>query len=699
MEHRLSKMRGIGRNIWLGIVLVLILAGGGYLYLQAQIHRHQSTPTEFSGPDTAPSSSPSATVPTASAETIAISKGDDSSPPTKGAPKYLLFYASGANPEVPLGNPATIFTKAQTKKSIDDLIAAIGQVGDHVNTQLGFSSGPLAFDHTDDQLRTSIADSFAVAAERNVAVAFHIDDSMFWNRRKDLWSDKNNIEWIDWKGTTVPHRLIGWAANGAPVLAPPMCYNSPAIQAEATRIARDVIGAEIKKGIDRLNSIGKPYLFAGVIAGWETRMQDQLGSRGEHHYAVYCALHNIGYSAQNPPKDFDKALHGVVNDWIVLWARGLQAAGVPRDSIFTHIAFPGDPSPIAPFTNQIGDHFKDTVPIVTAFNEYSRPGFSVYGADKFPGLYKVLARYPKTPWGISEGTNINLGNPFTGGNSASGHTMEQYLGRAFNHGAVFVNLFGWDPNENTHEFARASAGKEAIAAYRKFLSGAKLEEGETPPPAATAITSSKEFSSKIQQIQNRLPNWLSQHPDQRSAIRSLMPTLDAHMRSDNVAEANKVADKILSIISGAPATIAPTSPGSSGALSVKIQRIQGSLPNWLSQHPDQGSAVLSLMPTLDAHMRSDDVAEADKVADKILSIISGAPATIAPTSPGSSGALSVKIQRIQGSLPNWINQHPDQQRTLQSLLPRLDGYMRAGNLTEAEKVADQVLAVVGQADR
>ena len=132
---------------------------------------------------------------------------------------------------------------------------------------------------------------------------------MFWYNRADLWSDRNNVEWSDWNGTVVPHRIIGWVLDGRPVLAPPMCYNSPAIKAEAERLAREVIGGEIRKGLEHLYGIGKPYLFAGVIAGWETRLQDD--SQPQVFYG-YCALRNLGYSAANPPADIDAVLQGVV---------------------------------------------------------------------------------------------------------------------------------------------------------------------------------------------------------------------------------------------------------------------------------------------------------------------------------------------------------------------------------------------------
>ncbi len=449
---------------------------------------------------------------------------------TQANPKYLLFQLSNANPEIPVRNPAGISTKAQIEKAVDEIVAAIGERGDHVNQQLGFTTGPLMFDLTDEQMRILIADSFAVAEEKNVAVAFHIDDSMFWNARKDLWSNKNNVEWSDWQGTIVPHRIIGWVADGKPVLAPPMCYNSPAIKTEAARIARDVIGPAIKRGLDHLNTIGKPYLFAGVMAGWETRIQDEMAN-GSHVYYAYCALHNLGYSTQNLPADISAARGRIVTDWVTLWTKNLVAAGIPKTRVYTHIAFPGDASPSEPFT--------------PAFNEYSYPGFSIYGAGTYPVFYKKLAARAATPWGISEGANVNLANSFSGGTSASGYTMEQYLGGAFNHGAVYINVFGWG-DQSAEGYSQGTQSTEAITAYQKFLRGESLGEGSgtTVPP----INSDNDLFSKVQKIQVNLPDWLSQHPDQQPNIQPLMQKLDEYMKTGNATEAEKTADEILNII-------------------------------------------------------------------------------------------------------------------------------------------------------
>jgi hypothetical protein len=604
-------------SILIGCTLGLLLIGGGRL--------HQATPINSSGHDSSSTYSQSTTADIITVAAPAISTHFNSLSSDNVAPKYLLFYISGATPEIPLGNPGTAYTKAQAEKAVDNLVATIRQVGDHVHTQLGFSVGPLAFDHTDSQLRALIADSFAVAEEKNVAVAFHIDDSMFWNARKDLWSDKNNIEWTDWTGKTQPHRIIGWVLGGKPVLAPQMCFNSPAIVAETTRIAGDVIGPAIKRGIDRLNAIGKSYLFAGVIAGWETRLQDDSNrsiNDSELQYG-FCALHNLGYSAQNPPKDMDLTLQQVVSDWIVLWAKNLIAGGVPRTAIYTHIGAPGTLPPFMPASKVLRFAYKDSSADVTAFNRYSNPGFTVHGMGSFSQLYKILAAHPPSPWGISEGTNVNLANSFSGGPAASGYTMEQYLGRAFNHGAVFVNLYGWNTTDTGDEFAKAASGPSAIAAYEKFLSGKNLVEVSTAngvSVAAPHLEPAIDLLSKIQRIQNNLPNWLSQHHNQQSTIQSLVPKLNGYMKAGNLAEAERIADEILGIIAERTPASSATS-ASLDNLSVKIKKIQNNLPDWFSQHPDRKSTIQSILPKLDGYAKAGNATAAEKAADEILSIM------------------------------------------------------------------------------
>jgi hypothetical protein len=62
--------------------------------------------------------------------------------------------------------------------TVDDIIRAIGNVGSK-DRKLGFIPGPLALDNTNEEIRQLIRASFAIANEKNIAVGFHLDDSMF----------------------------------------------------------------------------------------------------------------------------------------------------------------------------------------------------------------------------------------------------------------------------------------------------------------------------------------------------------------------------------------------------------------------------------------------------------------------------------------------------------------------------------------
>jgi hypothetical protein len=397
------------------------------------------------------------------------------------SPQYLLFQQS----------ITTVTGQESLDTKIGELVSDMGgEKGDHVNEQLGFVVGPLSFDLTDDQMRFMIDESFRVAKKYNVAAGFHIDDSMFWVNRTDLWQNPKNVEWSDWNGTVVPHRTINSFLVPLSNVAPPMCYNAAEIKTETARRARDVIGAQIKKNVDTLTAEGKGYLFAGVIAGWETQLQDH--SNPPVYYG-YCALTNLGYSASNPPKDKDAVLADVVHDWIELWSQNLEQAGIPRSKINTHIVFLSDPP--TNIANPIRDFYHDAPPDPTAFNSYSHPGFSFYDDDgngtAFNALYSLLAKYNNSPWGISEGDNITITHAVYGGTGTQ--TMEQYLARAFNHGATYVNLFGWsDPA--TSNFYKAAVNDEALAAYRKFLSGQKLVEG---PTASLTVNGTHEVWVKV----------------------------------------------------------------------------------------------------------------------------------------------------------------------------------------------------------
>jgi len=124
-------------------------------------------------------------------------------------------------------------------------------------------------------------------------------------------------------------------------------------------------------------------------------------------------------------------------------------------------------------------------------------------------------------------------------------TMETYLGRMFNHGAVLTNLFSWgiggEPMR-ANFFRKATENPEALAAYAKFLRHEALVE-----TASTAFSASA-LQDKMHRIQKELPDWV-QKSGQQAKLTPLTRKLDALLKDRKWQELDKVADEILSLMS------------------------------------------------------------------------------------------------------------------------------------------------------
>ena len=126
--------------------------------------------------------------------------------------------------------------------------------------------------------------------------------------------------------------------------------------------------------------------------------------------------------------------------------------------------------------------YKNADPRVTAFTEFSYPGFSVHTgtADIFAAMQKKFGQHLTGPWGIAEGSVVSLNDPFRGILGGSRLTPEQYLAAAYDNGAVFVNIFGW--GDGNDRFSGPATSPMAIAAYRKFLKGERLAAAPLSAP-------------------------------------------------------------------------------------------------------------------------------------------------------------------------------------------------------------------------
>lgn len=393
---------------------------------------------------------------------------------TTAEPQYLLFQIFTASPAFTTEPGKQAISKLPEPDFLDResraIRDAVGERGDDLH-RLGVMVGPLALDYTDAQLRALIERSFAIASKYKIAVGLHIDDSKFWMNRRDLWSNPANVEWLDWKGTPNTGQYLNWGEVWR--LAPQACFNSPAMLDEARRVAGKVIGPAIAEHVAKLRAKGEEALFAGVIVGWETAIGRDFETRRD---LGYCALTNLGFSEKNPPADPDRALETVVQGWIETWSKSLADAGVPRDRIYSHIAFSSQKQ-FVEAQGSDGRSYSQVVmhtPPAVAFGMTYRPGFTTYpDAGILGDIYAARDAHGHPPWASSEGTNVNIhavppGIPQEG--------MEDYLARMFNHGATMANVFGWDVGGKENLFRRATEADESMAAYRKFLRGARLDE-------------------------------------------------------------------------------------------------------------------------------------------------------------------------------------------------------------------------------
>jgi hypothetical protein len=523
--------------------------------------------------------------------------------------KYLVFQVWPAQPGYPGIQPdpgRLSLSKVQMARFVRDVAKAIGTKGD-VRHKLGFAVGPFSFDVPDDETRQWIRDAFAVARENDVAVVFHIDDSMSWGKRKDLLANLENIETADWKQIPNTARSLAWGPT--PTKFPPqMCYNAPAI-VTAAKDRAGLIGKEIKRELAALEAAGKVHLIAGVFAGWETQISPEFGT---NRRLGFRALAQRGFTEQKPPKDLDAERVSIVREWMELWANSLHAAGTPREKIFCHIAFTDQGLRKADAKESSAEKAHFALPEV-AFSSAYRPGFSTYPEGRaFKEIDVALKKHGSPGWISAEGTNVSPtsmpGEP----------TMETYLGRVFNHGGVLVNLFSWgiggEAQRKINFFRLATENSEALAAYAKFLRGEKLVE-------SSKGLSGPVFVEKMHQIQTELPGWIQKTGRQAEAMPKLQKAM-ALIKEKKWQEADQQADELLNLMTKErPKEGKSEAPALEERLPAKIQQIEKELPTWIGGDAEKEKKAISLMKQLQEHLKAKNFEEAEKTADSILKVI------------------------------------------------------------------------------
>jgi hypothetical protein len=428
----------------------------------------------------------------------------------------------------------------------EDLLETVEDIRDHISVagpstrRIGFIPGPVSFDATDAQVTALISQSFDIALKTDMAVGFHIDDSMFWGRLKEL-NLPGRIEWLDWSGTPATGRRLDWSSKSTKIM-PQLCLNNKAVT-DAVKKRAELIGRDVAAGLKKLHAAGKDDLFIGIIAGWETQIGRDYKSGKE---IGYCALTNKGFSAQKPPADFEMARADIVREFIDLWAEELAKGGVPAGKIYSHAAFMAEP--LYRLANRMqpgkfGKSYLETInatPPAVAFGPSHAPGFSTYPQPGHLGQIDAeLKKHGNPPWASSEGTAIDPGDAEKG---KPGKNMEGYLGNLFNHGARLVNIFGWGVGDRDNPFRKVAEDEASIDAYRKFLRGEKLKEAPLPAPEVP----SEDWLAKMGRIQRDLPPYISRNGV--SQVRPLMDKIHAQTEALLFIQAEATADEILKLI-------------------------------------------------------------------------------------------------------------------------------------------------------
>jgi hypothetical protein len=466
---------------------------------------------------------------------------------------YLLFQIFSSAPDPSSGVLRLVRQKRDHEAIAKEIKLRVGIPRISAHRKLGFSVGPLALDLSSDEIAQVIRDAFDIALEQDLAVAFHLDDYMFWKNARDahgrkLVANPKNREWKDWQGTPSDPLKVGWLPNTT--LAPQMCYESPDVKEAVTRFARDVVASELRGGLARLRRVGKEDLFAGVIVGWESNLADG-----------YCSLTWKGFSATTLPPRFDWEREKIVHDHIERLAKGVRDAGIARDSIYTHVpiiprrdyeqmrSLPVEKFRRIPQSTNVRAFW-------TAFNDSSTPGFSAYGLEEtLDDIHDATVKHGRQRWALSEGTNIALQDILRGGPVQSGMDWETYLAKLFNRGAVIANIFGgWQGLRGDGEpYKRATESEEAIRAYRKFLRGEtllerKVRREEPAPPGGQRERGQSGHTAealrfRIGSLPGKIQAYQSKGGDM-SAVRPEVERLDQHMRNGDVEKIEKSLDKI-----------------------------------------------------------------------------------------------------------------------------------------------------------
>jgi hypothetical protein len=453
---------------------------------------------------------------------------NDKAPAPSRELKYLIFWSDPEN--------------------AGELAERIGVKGDGKTRLLGFGL-PNATYELEDQLPNRIRSAFAAARKHEMAVMLHFDFHQAWKSRPDLWNwfdpgkpgynpnNKYNVEWQGWDG---PPNKVRYLNDGVLERLPPnMCFTSRRTRAEVTRIVSKVIAPVLREEIARLKAEGKEALFAGVVVGLEPGIEDYSQSDPERTKMMeedgvparplgYRALLDRGFSAAKPPHDFRKVLAGIVQETVAFWCEQFVEAGIPAEKLYPHVAAP------APVEMR-------NAPVWTAFNKYSRPGWTTYPIDvlgeSFKPIYDELQKHGNPAWA---GVEANAGMP------GSLVDWETYLAWHYNHGCVLVGVnTGATGTDLPTRLSQSAYGTEAIAAYRKFLTGQPLVEKASSVERWQVRV--QRIGAKMKRVRAGIERWQSSGKDP-SAVGKLMEGAQPLGSAGKLRELEKLVDQALEML-------------------------------------------------------------------------------------------------------------------------------------------------------
>ena len=454
--------------------------------------------------------------------------------------RYLAFqiFTGGFNPRLMRQDEPP--SAPQLRSRVDDLRARIFVRGPKTR-KLGFILGPLSLDNTDEQVTSLIAAGFGIALRTDLAVGFHLDDSMFWGRLYKSLNRPGAVEWLDWSGRPNTGRRLDWASPPLRLM-PQLCLNNKGV-VDAVTARAQLVGREIAKGIGRLHAAGRDDLFIGVIAGWETQIGRDYRTASP---LGYCAFTNAGFSADKPPADAGRAREDIVRNFIALWTDNIAAQGVPTDRIYSHTAFLS--KTIFDLTQRLRpprtpESYLEKVnstPPEAAFGSSHAPGFSVYPeVGQLEDIDAALAKRGHPAWAAAKAVPIV---PPEAGRIDLAVDMERFLANLYDHGARVVNIFGWGADGAGEKFRAQAEARASIAAYQKFLLGNRLRGAPLPMPEIP----SADWEAKMQRIHRDMPGYITRNG--LGKVRGLMDRLDAQSKDLKFLQAEKTADEILAIL-------------------------------------------------------------------------------------------------------------------------------------------------------